>query len=155
MSEVTGMAMVLTQPNVTLKTSTGLQLPTTHQCTDTRDGNYTCTGSMNGEYSQFYTHYTPVHRYKRRKLHMHRIHEWWVLLSSTLTTHQCTDTRDGNYTCTGSMNGEYSQFYTHYTTRAQDPWMASTLSSIPTTHQCTDTRDGNYTCTGSMKGEYS
>ena len=70
MTEVVSIVVIL---NSTTISSIGLQIPTTHQCTDTRDGNYTCTGSMNGEYSQFYT----------------------------------------NYTCTGSLNSEYSQLCTN------------------------------------------
>ena len=79
MSHVISIVLPLRPPNTTIPSSTGLEIPTTHQCTDTRDGNYTCTGSMKGEYSQFYTNYI---------------------------------------TCTGSTNGEYSQFCAN----CQNPW---------------------------------
>ena len=112
MSHVISIVLPLRPPNTTIPSSTGLEIPTIHQCIDTRDGNYTCTGSMNGEYSQFYTHYTPVHRHKRRELHLHRIHEWWVLLVLH-SLHISARTQE-----TG-------------TTRAQDPWTVSILSSAP------------------------
>ena len=57
-SEVMRIILLLRPPNSKKITSTGLEIPNAHQCTDTRDGNYTCTGSMNGEYLQFYTHCT-------------------------------------------------------------------------------------------------
>ena len=75
MSEVMSIAMVLRPPNVTPKTSTGLPLPNTHQCIDLGDGNYTCTGSMNDEYLQFYLHDTSVHRYSPWEPHMLRFDE--------------------------------------------------------------------------------
>ena len=56
MSEVMSIAMILRPPNVIPKPSTGLPLPNSHECIDTGDGNYTCTGSMNGEYFQFHAH---------------------------------------------------------------------------------------------------
>ena len=58
-SEVMSVLLLLTPPNTTEKeTTTGLDMPTMHECIDTRDGNYTCTGYLNGKYFQFNTHYT-------------------------------------------------------------------------------------------------
>ena len=77
-SEVMSIILLLRPPNSKKITSTGLEIPNAHQCTDTRDGNYTCTGSMNGEYLQFCSHYTPLHRDRWKKLHMYRVDEWRV-----------------------------------------------------------------------------
>ena len=90
MTEVVSIVVILHSSAIS---SIGLEIPTTHQCTDTRDGNYTCIGSLNGEYLQFYT----------------------------------------NKTCTGSLNVKQSQFYTHAqtqkmeTTPAQDPKIMNIL----------------------------
>ena len=123
MTEVVSIVLTL---NTTKISSIGLDIPTIHQCTDTGNGNYTCTGSLNSEYSQFYTNYTPVQRHARRELHVYRIHEW-------------------------SMNGEYSQFYTHYTPvhrhtrrelhmhRIHEWWVLSVLHSLHTSVQTNET----------------
>ena len=59
MSEVTSVVLPL-RPESTLITSSGVEFPNTHLCTEARNGNYTCTGSMNGEYSQFYANFIRI-----------------------------------------------------------------------------------------------
>ena len=49
-SEELTIFMVLKPPGINVESSTGRPYPNKHECIDTGDGNYTCTGSMNGMY---------------------------------------------------------------------------------------------------------